>query len=164
MQVDESIIKVVIQPSQGKSHQGYMIVSHAPLEKILLFDYRTTRNVKIITEHLRGFKGILQTDGLDLYIPICKDLNLPHAGCMDHCRRGFKEAVKGNEEKTHWALTQLQKLYAVEREARDAGMTADARYALRQQKSKSSFDEFIAWCNEQILCETPKSYLGKALA
>jgi transposase len=164
LQMDESILKVVIQPSQGKSHQGYMIVTHAPLEKILLFDYRPTRNIKIITKLLEGFRGILQTDGLDLYPPVCKEFNLPHAGCMDHCRRGFEKAVEGNQEKTQYALTHLQKLYAVEREAREAGLTAEARYALRQQKSKSLFDEFIKWCNEQVLCETPKSYLGKAMA
>jgi transposase len=164
LQMDESTIKVVIQPSQGKSHQGYMIVSHAPLERIVLFEYRKTRNVKLIKDHLREFKGILQTDGLDLYVTICKELELPHAGCMDHCRRGFEKAGDGNKEKSQWALQQMQKLYAVEREAREAKLTADARYQLRRHKSRQLFDEFIAWCNEQILCETPKSYLGKALA
>jgi len=164
LQMDESTIKVVIQPSLGKSHQGYMIVSHAPLERIILFDYQKTRNVKLITDLLRGFTGILQTDGLELYLPVCKDLNLRHAGCMDHCRRGFEKAVAGDKEKSRWAMAQLQKLYAVEREAREAQLTADARCQLRQQKSKALFDEFIAWCNEQLPCVTPKSYLGKALA
>jgi len=33
VQMDESTIKVMIEPTQGKSHLGYMIVRHAPLEK-----------------------------------------------------------------------------------------------------------------------------------
>jgi transposase len=162
LQMDESTIKVMIHPTQGKSHLGYMIVRHAPLEKIILFDYQKTRNVERGKKLLGNFQGTLQSDGLNLYPIICQDLKLTPAGCMDHCRRGFDKALTNDKVRATQALDLIRPLYAVEETAREQSLSAEARLALRKEKSLSVFQAFIAWCGENLKT-TPKSPIGKAI-
>lgn len=163
LQMDESTIKVMIHPTKGKTHPGYMIVRHAPLEKIILFDYQKTRNIERAKNLLGSFKGTLQTDGLNLYPAVCKELDLVPAGCMDHCRRGFDRALTNDKARSTQALDLIRPLYEVEEVARDQSMDAEQRQALRQEKSKAVFQAFLAWCNETLMQTTPKSPIGKAI-
>lgn len=163
LQMDESSIKVIIHPTHGKTHPGYMIVRHAVLEKIILFDYQKTRNVKITKELLSDFKGTLQTDGLNLYPIVCEDLRLIAAGCMDHCRRGFDKALTNDKARASHALDLIRPLYEVEETARNSALDTQQRLQLRTEKSEPVFQAFIAWCKETLLEVTPKSPLGKAI-
>ena len=163
LQMDESSIRVMIQPTNGKSHGGYMIVRHAPLEKIVLFDYQKTRNVERGKKLLTDFKGTLQSDGLNLYPIICKDLSLTPAGCMDHCRRGFEKALTNDKQRATQALDLLRPLYEVEEIARKEELIAGKRLELRKEKSASLFDAFFTWCGETLKQTTPKSPIGKAI-
>jgi transposase len=162
-QMDESAIKVVIHPTQGKTHQGYMWVRHAPLEKIILFDYQKTRNIERGKKLLENFHGTLQTDGLDLYPPICKELGLIHAGCMDHCRRGFEKALTNDMAKAEQALNLIRPLYAVEETARQRELTAEQRLELRKEKSAPLFQALIDWATENLKSIRPKPPIGKAI-
>jgi transposase len=162
-QMDESTIKVVIHPSRGKTHQGYMWVRHAPLEKIVLFDYQKTRNIERGKKLLENFHGTLQTDGLDLYPPICKELGLTHAGCMDHCRRGFEEALSNDKARAEQALDLIRPLYAVEETARQQDLNSEQRLELRKEKSASLFQAIIDWANKNLKDIRPKSPIGKAV-
>ena len=132
LQMDESTIKVIIHPTKGKTHPGYMIVRHAPLEKIVLFDYQKTRSIERGKRLLETFSGTLQTDGLDLYPPICADLKLIHAACMDHCRRGFERALTNDKKRAEHALDLIRPLYEIEETARTSNMTPDQRLALKK--------------------------------
>jgi transposase len=143
LQMDESSIKVIIHPTMGKTHPGFMWVRHAPLEKIVLFDYQKTRSVERGKGLLKTFSGTLQSDGLDLYPPICADLKLTHAGCMDHGRRGFEKALTNDKQRSSHALDLLRPLYAVEETARELEMTTQERLALRREKSVPLFDDFF---------------------
>ncbi len=84
-------------------------------------------------------------------------------GCWMHVRRPFHEAFKAGEKHAIIALGHIKVLYAVEREARDAGMTPDERLVLRQQKSQPAANAFFAWVRERKPLERPTSYVGKAL-
>jgi transposase len=163
LQMDESTIKVIIHPTRGKTHQGYMWVRHAPLEKIVLFDYQKTRSIERGKRLLEHFHGTLQTDGLDLYPPICKELGLTHAGCMDHCRRGFENALTNDKERASQALDLIRPLYAVEETARQQNLTAEARLELRKEKSEPLFQAFINWATENLKNIRPKPPIGRAI-
>lgn len=163
LQMDESTIKVMIQPTMGKTHPGYMIVRHAPLEKIILFDYQKTRNVERGKKLLGNFQGTLQSDGLNLYPIICNELKLTPAGCMDHCRRGFDKSLTNDKGRATRALDLIRPLYAIEEIARGQHLDAQARLTLRKERSVPLFQAFMAWCNEQLLHIAPKSPIGKAI-
>jgi transposase len=48
-----------------------------------------------------------------------------------HARRGFERAHQAGDARGGMALALIQKLYAVERQAHEAGLTPEARLALR---------------------------------
>ena len=60
-----------------------------------------------------------------------------YAGCLSHARRGFVDAAKVAplDPLPAEVIARLGKLYAVEKAAREAGLNAAQRRALRQQKS-----------------------------
>jgi transposase len=163
IQMDESSIKVMIHPTQGKTHPGYMWVRHAPMEKIVLFDYQKTRTIERGKKLLAGFSGTLQTDGLDLYPAICADLKLTHAGCMDHGRRGFEKALTNDKQRSSHALDLIRQLYEVEKVARELNMPPAERLALRREKSAPVYHDLIAWCTGQLGDLRPKPPIGKAI-
>ncbi len=88
---------------------------------------------------LEGFAGILQTEGYAAYNAVVKTQSLTHAGCPAHARRKFDEVIKfqGKRRKKGLAeegLSQIQKLYAVERASRD--MMAEDRHRYRDQHAR----------------------------
>ncbi len=66
LQADESPIKVLDRDHKNGIHKGYMWLYHAPVDRLVLFDYRKGRDSSGPKEMLAGFKGILQTDGYNL--------------------------------------------------------------------------------------------------
>jgi transposase len=162
-QMDESTIKVLISMVKGKTHLGYMWVRHAPLEKIVLFDYQKTRNIERGKKLLENFHGVLQTDGLGLYPAISKGLGLTHAGCMDHCRRGFEEALTNDKARSTQAIDLIRPLYAVEEDARERNLNHELRLEMRKEKSIPLFNALVEWADKNIKDIRPKSPFGKAV-
>ena len=94
-------------------------------------------------------------------------------GCWAHVRRKFFDVVKaagkpkdgkqksGNADQ---ALKYIRKLYKIEKDAKNSGLTDDDLLKERQEKAKPVLDEFKHWLNAKIDEVPPKSLLGKALA
>lgn len=98
LQADETPIKVLdkakkARPNgasgQGTTHRGYHWVYHAPLPRLVLFDYREGRGRKGPNECLQDFSGFLQTDGYAVYEDFDKRANITLLHCMTHARRMF---------------------------------------------------------------------------
>jgi transposase len=83
--------------------------------------------------------------------------------CMAHARRKFDEAKDNDLARAEYALTQLQKLYAIERQAREDNLTPEQRYSLRQNKSLPVLNELKSWMLENYKSVLPKSTIGRAL-
>ncbi len=67
LQVDETPIKVLDRDHKNGIHQGYMWLYHAPVDRLVLFDYRKGRDQSGPREMLADFRGIIQTDGYTVY-------------------------------------------------------------------------------------------------
>ncbi len=162
LQVDETPIKVLDKNKKGTTHRGYYWVYYSPLKRMVLFDYREGRGREGPTEMLKGFKGHLQTDGYAVYEQFnIKDVTL--LNCMAHARRKFEEAKDNDLARASYALTEIQKLYAVERHARSENLSFEDRLALRQQQSVPTLHALKAWMLENYRDVAPKSTIGKAL-
>ena len=94
---DETKIKVLGKDKKGKTHLGYHWVYRAPLENLVLFDYRPGRGREGPSEILKNYKGYLQTDGYDVYADFGNHEGITLVGCMAHACRKFAEAV-GNDK------------------------------------------------------------------
>ena len=85
-------LKVLDKDKKGTTHRGYHWVYHAPLKRMVLFDYREGRGREGPHECLRHFKGHLQTDGYAVYEDFDRRSNVTLLHCMAHARRKFDEA------------------------------------------------------------------------
>ena len=90
------------------------------------------------------------------------------AGCLAHARRKFDEALKAQKKKGRGGLAKqgfdfIQRLYRVEREARERNLDADSRKALRDEKAKPIWNELRQWLDRAVGQAPPKSLTGKAL-
>ena len=88
LQADETPIKVLDRDKKGTTHRGYYWVYHAPLVKMVVFDYRKGRGREGPKEFLKDFSGFLQTDGYSVY-DIFDNQKITLLHCMAHARRKF---------------------------------------------------------------------------
>ena len=63
VQMDESGIRVLSADKPGSSHQGWMWLVRDPGSGAVAFRYDKSRGAKVPAAVLRGFSGVLQTDG-----------------------------------------------------------------------------------------------------
>ncbi len=163
LHVDETVIKVMTDEKKNATHQGYYWVYQSHHDKLVLFDYRQGRGREGPQTILKDFKGYLQTDGYAAY-DIFKeypDITLSH--CMAHARRKFHEALSNNKDRAGYALEQIQKLYAIEREARETGITDNALTQHRLQHAAPVLKSLGKWMKQSYMQVLPKSAIGKAL-
>ena len=112
---------------------------------------------------LAGYEGYLQADAYSAYDALFRDGKIIEAGCMAHARRKFFEAKDDAPDEALPTLHAIRALYRVERECKDAGLTADDRFARRVALSKPIFDRLHEWLVELKSQVLPKSPIGKAV-
>lgn len=168
IQADESPIKVQDKqkkPGKNKNiHQGYMWVYHAPADRLVLFDYQKGRDQSGPGEMLKNFKGILQTDGYQVYESLYgnhTDIALVY--CMAHARRKFVDALKYDQARATEVLELIGQLYKLEQEMREEKITWEQRTEKRQKQAVPVLNQIKTWMNEHIHAVLPKSPLGQAI-
>lgn len=172
LQMDETSVQVLKEPGRAATSKSYMWVRRGgpPDKPIILFDYDPSRAGPVPWRLLADFKGFLQTDGYEGYGATGARETIVHVGCLAHARRKFDEAVKAQaKNKTgrgglaKQGLALINRIYAVEREARKRGLEAGARKKLRDEKAKPIWDELRKWLDSAIGQVPPKTLVGKAL-
>lgn len=172
IQCDETPVQVLKEPDKPPNSHSYMWVRVGGDRRhpIVLYNYAPSRAGSVAESLLDNFKGYLQTDDYAGYLGVGAREGVRHLGCWAHARRKFVEAQKASNPKgkkparagkADMALNYINKLYAVEREAKDA--TAEERQRLRQTKSKVILDQLREWLDKTLHTTLPKGTLGKAL-
>ena len=170
IQMDETTVQVLKEKGRQPQSQSYMWVRRGgpPDQTVILFDYAPSRGGRVPVRLLEGFRGILQTDGYEGYAAVTRGNDIAWIGCLAHARRKFDEALKAQQKKGRGGLAKqgfdfIQQLYRVEREARERGLVANARKALRDDKAKPIWQELRQWLDGALGQVPPKSLTGKAL-
>jgi transposase len=138
LQADETTLKVLqIKKTgkKGKAHTGYYWVYLDPIDKQVVFIFNPGRGQVYPAQHLKNFKGNLQTDGLKVYDAFDKLPCIILLGCMAHIRRKFIEAVANDKKNAEPIVLLIQQLYKIEDFARKNNYTHQQRYELRQEKA-----------------------------
>jgi transposase len=164
LQVDETPIQVLDRKKKGKTHRGYHWVYHSPLEKTVLFDYRNGRSREGPSILLKNFNGYLQTDGYKVYDLFGEKKSITLLNCMAHARRGFEKALDYDKHNAEYAMGMFQKLYAIERKAKQENLSPEQRHALRLDEALPVLNELGKWIIETYKTVLPKSAMGKATA
>ncbi len=161
---DETPLPVLTKDKPGATHKGYHWVYYDPVNKLVLFDYQKTRSREGPDKMLEKYSGYLQTDGYGAYSHFGNQKNITLLACMAHARRKFEHAKDNDPERAKQALLLFQKLYAVERKAKESQMDFEQIKALRQAEAVSVLNEMVAWLKEHLYQVLPKSTIGEAIA
>jgi transposase len=162
IQADETPVDVQTHDGSGTNHQGYLWQYGTP-GGMTIFDFRMSRKREGPLNFLGNFDGLLQTDAYAAYDRV-GGAKMVHAGCWSHARRYFVDAVKLNKQDaaSMRAVQLMDKLFAIDAQAREQNMDHAARHALRRQHAPPLLEEIrnhILAMSETVL---PKSAAGQA--
>lgn len=115
-------------------------------------------------------KGLFQGDGHDCFDGLDPEL-ITRIGCWAHLRRYFKKALKSGDEKARDVLKLIDKLFAVERmakehaEQRGIPLTDEELLAIRIEKSAPIVAAVKAWLDQAMVSppSLPKGPLMKGV-
>lgn len=164
IKADETPIPVQSSNKPGATHTGYLWVYQSPEKKLVIFDYQKSRSAQGPKDFFTGYQGALQTDGYVGYEQFEGNSNITMLGCMAHARRYFEKALDNDQSRAEYVLTEIQKLYALERKAKENSLTAKQLTELRLKKALPILEVLHGWMKDQYNQVTPKSSIGKALA
>ena len=155
IQADETPVDVQMQDGRGKNHQAFLWQYGRP-GGTAVFDFRLSRGRDGPKQFLGQFGGLLQTDGYAAYDQIGGP-TLVHAACWGHVQRYFCDVVKLNPKDplATSILGHIQELFAIDAEARQGGLSLEARHALRQEKVNRSSISFVRRSNQPAARRCP---------
>ena len=164
LQIDETPHPVMDSSVKGKTHQGYLWVYRSVHERLVLFDYRPGRRHVWPKAILKNYNGFIQTDGYAGYDGFNNHPDITMVGCMAHARRYFEKAISNNKELAHFFITEIQKVYAIERRIREEKLLSDEIVQLRNEQSRPILNALEGWMKEKIIQVTPSTAIGTAIA
>ena len=175
LQMDETTVQVLKEDGRAAKSKSRMWVRRGgpPGKPIILFNYETTRSGAVAWRLLEDFRGYLQSDGYSGYIAVGRRDGMVHIACLAHARRKFDEALKARKLSGKGAtgkgglaaegLALIQKIYRIEKVAREAKLTPDQRKQLRDEKARPIWNELRTWLDAKRGQAPPESLIGKAL-
>lgn len=135
-------------------------------QPIVVYDSQLTRETSHPKKFLKGFKGILVTDGYVSYHKIDREEpDIRVAGCYVHAKRKFADVIKDkkNAKKTvaYQASEKIAKIIHEDNNLKK--LEPDERLKKRQEKIKPLVDDLFAWAKEKQPQADSSSGTGKAL-
>ena len=168
IQMDETTVQVLKEPDRPPTSKSYLWVQRGgpPDQPVILYTYAPSRSQAVAQGLLTGFAGYLQSDGYEVYAAVARRPEVTLVGCFAHARRKFDEALKAQGSKPQGGkaavgLATIQRLYRVEREAKD--LSPLGRQAYRHTHARPILDELRAWLDRSLPEVPPTSAIGKAL-
>lgn len=166
LHADETVVQVLRESGRDAKNKSYEWVyrtgAHAQ-RNIVIYEYRETRSQEHPKAFLKGYEGLLHTDGYQVYHNLPQKITV--IGCWAHVRRKFEQIVKNMSKgmrkgsDAQMALDYIGALFALEKKFAD--LTPEKRMAARLEESKPVFDAFFAWAAGSKAL--PKSPLGVAV-
>ena len=168
---DETTTQVINEPGRKATTKSYMwvyLTGKYEERQVVLFEYTETRAGNHPLTFLAGFNKTLNADGYQGYYAL-EDKGVTLAGCWSHLRRKFVDALKTvpkHIQKDHPAAVGILfcgKLFELEREYDEQGLSPDERLKRRQAESKPITDAFFAWASKLLPSLQGKSKLREAV-
>ena len=162
---DETRVQVLKESGRTAESQSWMWVRTTPfgLNKIVLFDYSTSRSGDTAKALLAEFEGYLQCDGLNSYNALESEV-VVRLGCNRHARRRFEQAAvngaKDGRSLGEVGLAYYKQIYHLETEIKEE--PPEERHRIRLERALPIFEEMRAWVAKTQAKVPNKSKIGKA--
>lgn len=164
---DETPFKLIRDGKPNPNSKCYMWVYHSyeryGTPPIYLYEYQPTRNSKVLKNFLGDYKGILVTDGYQVYHSVAKQHpdDLTVAGCWTHAKRKFAELVKSLESKdpisktAAEAVSKISNIYHMDNLFKEK--PAEEILNNRIQVVTPLVDSYFAWVKQCLMLPMDKS-------
>ena len=150
----------IAQDSDNNSRKGRVWI-YLDRDGRHFYDFTESRERDGPRRVLGEYEGFIHADAYPGYDEIYLPGAAVEVACWAHTRRKFIEAESSDPNLSKEAVGLIQKLYAIERAAKD--LDDDARTLLRQEKSRPVLDEIRAWLELTDAKVLPKSPIAKAI-
>ena len=169
---DETPLLVTKDGREGM-HKNYMWVyrngSMCNANDVVVYDYQRSRKQSAPLEFLSGYKGVLITDGYEVYhgIEKRKSDEIQVAGCWIHAKRKFSNVTKakkspnGEERLSGKIVAKISQIFHEDNKL-DL-LSAEERLHKRQEKIKPFVDEFFDFIKSESSNVLPDSETGKGI-
>jgi transposase len=165
-QADETTVQVLEEKGRTNTAQSYMwCFRGGGANPSLVYEYQETRGGYHAQNFLMGFKGFLQTDAYPGYYWAQDSKDIIAVGCHAHARRPFAQLAKLSKTPglAHEAVKFYSQLYAIEKEAREKNLSSQARFELRNQKSRPILNLFKEWLDYHLTKTSEQGKIGQAI-
>jgi hypothetical protein len=146
----------VLKKGTGKVHSAFTRIYRD--HKYIIYNFSDTKSGEYPAAVLKGFKGILLTDGEAAYNEVHR-AGAIKAGCSAHAFRKFEEARKEDPDQADVAIGLFKSLFEVEEFAAD--FSEDDRKSFRAQMSIPMLEELKCWLDDQVVI--PGTLMGEAI-
>lgn len=163
---DETTVQVLKEPERAPDKKSYMwVFGGGPPDKFSwVYQYHPSRSGDIPRHFFDDFSGHLHVDGYAGYHSLN---NTTLVGCWAHVRRMFFEVAKSAKNKkglAHHVISELKKLYKIEKDAKKQDLSSDDIKQLRQNKSRPLIEKLFKWLDEKAMTTSSQAPIGKAIA
>ena len=135
---DETPVDVLDLDRPGAARKAWLWTYYGPDHpaQAAVFEFHLSRGTDSPKQFLpKDWQGVFGSDGYVVYESLRKDRpGIIPVFCWAHSRRYWVEAIKGGGQTVLDILAQIQKLYRIEREARELGLTGVKREQLRRDR------------------------------
>jgi transposase len=166
IQSDETTVQVLSEVGRSNKTKSYIWCYRGGGAKAcIVYEYQETRGGYHAEDFLSGFRGYLQSDAYSGYNFADKDDGIVRIGCMAHARRKFADIIKIAKTNglAHEAIKFFKSLYKIEKEVREANLSASGRFAIRNEKSKPILTAFKIWLDTHLTKTPVQSKIGEAI-
>lgn len=174
--VDETTLQVLKEPGRRNTSKSYMWLYRGgvPDRPALVYQYAPTRSGQVAEEFIGDYTGFVQSDAFVGYDRLQNKPLIRLMGCWAHARRKFvavikiKKKIRSNRQNPKGladeALEFIEKLYRLEKQARELKLEPDQIKELRQSQAQPTLKQFKLWLEDKSPLVPPKSLLGEAIA
>lgn len=160
---DDTSIAVLTQDKPGATHRGAMWL-YSNGQDAVVFEYSPGRSQGVPKGWLAGFRGYLHSDGYAAYLGVHAMGDITPVYCFAHARRKFLEALESGETSAKRSLTLINRLFLVDRYAREKKLSRVVFKEIRNRVSTQIVERLFSHWGEIGLKVLPQSLLGKALS
>jgi transposase len=159
---DETEVQVLKEngrlPQTKSKMWVYRSVGRETSASVVLFEYQPGRHGHYAANFLKGYSGILMTDGYTGYDAVS---GVTRSYCFAHARRYWHKSLPKNPEGSNAkiGLDYCDKLFELEREWKE--LPHEERRKMRNSKAKPVLDKYFEWT--ESLNTLAGSGLGKAV-
>jgi len=122
------------------------------------YQFEATRSQDVAREMLKGFKGVVVTDGYESSHFLENNPDTIHVYCWSHARRYFYDAIAEDSD-AGTIVDYIDELYAIEHQAQSY---KDLKY-LRETKSTKVYKDIESWVDENESHYLGSTLTGKAI-